>query len=82
VKDILNLERVLRTPRSAFAMNENCVDVCYTDPPNRGVLFHTQTLTSFIASKARGVLPNQETTFTRRNPAVKTSTERQHEVTL
>lgn len=52
-----------RTPRSALAINEVSVDVCRTDPPNRGVLFHLQTLTSFISSKARGVLTHLESTF-------------------
>lgn len=45
-----------RTPRSAFAINDVGVSVCYTDPPNRGVLSHLQTYTSFLAGKARGVL--------------------------
>jgi GH43 family beta-xylosidase len=45
------------TPRAAFASNKDYIDVCYTDPPNRGVQVHMQTLTSFPASKARGVPP-------------------------
>jgi hypothetical protein len=46
----------VRTPRSAFTTNEVCVSVQRTDPPIRGVLFQPQTLSSFLASKARGVL--------------------------
>lgn len=45
-----------RTPRSSLAVNEVGVCVWRTDPPNRGVLFHPQTYTSFLASKVRGVL--------------------------
>jgi hypothetical protein len=44
-----------RTPRAAFAVNEENVNVCYTDPPIRGVQVHTLTFTPFLTSKARGV---------------------------
>jgi hypothetical protein len=44
-----------RTPRILFAGNEVEASVCNTDPPNRGVQFHMQTLASFPSSKARGV---------------------------
>jgi hypothetical protein len=50
------LQRWNRTPRTSFTGNEVYVSVCDTDPPIRGVLFHTQTLTSFLYRKARGVL--------------------------
>jgi hypothetical protein len=50
-----------RTPRTTFARNENYTIVCYTDPPIRGVQFHMQTLHSFVASKARGVLHHPAT---------------------
>jgi hypothetical protein len=52
VLDVVSLH--FRTPRSSFAMNEENVCVCYTDPPIRGVQVHMQTLISFLASKARG----------------------------
>jgi hypothetical protein len=52
-----------RTPRTEFAINEKGVCVYNTDPPNRGVLFQTQTLTSFLTSKARGVLHYLASTF-------------------
>jgi hypothetical protein len=44
----------MRTPRTAFVINKVYVGVYYTDPPNRGVQFHLQPLTSFLAGKARG----------------------------
>jgi hypothetical protein len=52
-----------RTPRTHFAINEKGVHGHRTDPPIRGVLFHMQTLSSFIARKARGVLHHTARTF-------------------
>jgi hypothetical protein len=71
-----NLALRRRTPRSAFVVNEVCVDVWHTNPPNSSrlkirkhcsleyskdfqpgrVQVSPLTLTSLIASKARGVL--------------------------
>ncbi len=46
----------VRTPRSAFALNEDCINSSDTVPPTRrGEQFQMQTLTSFLFSKARGV---------------------------
>lgn len=45
-----------RTPRSAFAVNENCISVCCTHPPDRGVWFRTQTPISLCTYKVRGIL--------------------------
>jgi polyhydroxybutyrate depolymerase len=44
------------TPHTEFAINENCVSDCHTDPPIRGVHFHLQTFSSFMASTVWGVL--------------------------
>jgi phosphoglycerol transferase MdoB-like AlkP superfamily enzyme len=43
------------TPRTSFAENKVYVNVWRTYPPNRGVVFQTQPLTSLFSSKARGV---------------------------
>jgi hypothetical protein len=45
-----------RTPHSKFVVNEVGVNNQRTAPPNRGVHVSLLTLTSFAASKARGVL--------------------------
>jgi hypothetical protein len=45
-----------RTPRSGFAVNEDCVSVCYTYPPDRGVWFRTQNPTSFCIHRAGKIL--------------------------
>lgn len=44
------------TPRAWFVVNEVCVGICNTRPPIRGVHVYTQTLFSFHAREARGVL--------------------------
>jgi hypothetical protein len=45
-----------RTPRTLFVINEDRINSLDTDPPIRGVQFHLQTLSSFLASKVQGVL--------------------------
>jgi deoxycytidine triphosphate deaminase len=52
-----------RTPRSALAINEDFINSSDIDPPIRGVQVHTLTLSSFHASKARGVLQHKEPTL-------------------
>lgn len=51
------------TPRTTFAENEDYISVRNTDPPVRGVQFHTLTLTSFLSRKARGFLDHIVTSF-------------------
>jgi hypothetical protein len=81
VKDILNLERVLRTPRALLAMNEVNVSMWHSTPLIGGSVWHTPTQFSFIANALRGVLLSKRISLIKRL-SPETSTERQHEVTL
>jgi hypothetical protein len=67
MKPFLSITDVLkwwdRTPRSAFAISEDYINGSDTYPPIWGVVFQTQTLTSFRASKVQGVLHLTACTF-------------------
>jgi hypothetical protein len=43
------------TPRTTFAVNEDCINVWNSTPLIGESVSQTQTLTSFLSSKARGV---------------------------